>query len=279
VAPDEDTRRARTAPARARGVRAARDRRAVAGERRLLVAAQRGDRAARRRLVAANASLVKGVACRYVGLGLTLDDVVQEGSLGLVDAIERYDPRRGADFRTYARFRVRSAIRNALTADARLVRLPKQTVERRRAVAHAEERLTAAAHGRPPTTDELAADTGLPSAAVADVRRADISPVSLDEPVTVGGPTLKSLLVDASAPDPELEAVSREEERLVRDAVGELSERKREVVKRRFGFGRAAKPVVEVAEELRLSPQRTRTIERDALYDLRTRLERAGFEP
>ena len=112
--------------------------------RKLLRGARRGDRGARERLVISHLGLVRSVASRYRDLGLPFDDLVQEGSLGLLDAIDHYDPCRGPEFDSYARFRVRRAIRNALTDQARLIRLPKQVVERRRAIDRAEAKLTAA---------------------------------------------------------------------------------------------------------------------------------------
>src|SRR5207249_1152228 len=103
---------------------------AVTGERRLVRAAARGDRRARERLVERYLPLVKRLAWRYRGLGVPVDDLVQEGSVGLLEAIDRFDPARGNEFAAYARLRARRAILNALTTQARLVRLPKQVVER-----------------------------------------------------------------------------------------------------------------------------------------------------
>ena len=142
--------------------------------RRLLRAAQRGDPRSRELLVQAHLGLVRSVASHYRELGLPLDDLIQEGSLGLLDAIDRYDPCHGATFETYARFRVRRAIRNALTDQARLIRLPKQVVERRRAISRAEARLATEASGRAPTPAQLAVDTGLSVAAVVDARAAGL---------------------------------------------------------------------------------------------------------
>ena len=115
-----------------------------------MCAAQRGDRAARDQLVTSNLGLVRSVAARYRDLGLPFDDLVQEGAIGLLDAIDHYDPGRGASFESYCRFRIRRAIKNALTDKARVIRLPKQLVERRRAIERAEAQLAAAAAGRTP---------------------------------------------------------------------------------------------------------------------------------
>ena len=238
----------------------------------LLRAAQKGEPRARERIVADHLCIVRSLASRYRDIGLPFDDLVQEGSLGLLDAIDSYDPERGADFETYARFRVRRAIRNALTEKSRLIRLPKQIVERRREIERAEARLTAA-RGRPPTTRELGAATGLSAAAVVETRMVAAGTVSLDQEVLSDGSTLETVVADESAADPEIEAVEQLQTELVDDAVADLPPRQREIVSRHFGIGRTPEKIAEVASALHLSQQRARTIERDALYALRDRLE------
>jgi RNA polymerase sigma factor (sigma-70 family) len=241
-------------------------------ERKLLRAARRGDRVARDRLVSSQLELVRSVAWRYRDLGLPFDDLVQEGSLGLLDAIEQYDPARGPDFDSYARFRVRRAIRNALTEQARLIRLPKQIVERRRAIDGAEARLIAAGR-HAPTPAELAAATGLSVAAVVEARSAGVSPVSLDAPVLDDGSTLESLIADPAADDPERAALVRERSKLLSAALETLPERKRRIVTSRWGLNGAPESNAEVAAELHVSPRRAQTLGRDALYELREALD------
>lgn len=244
--------------------------------RRLLRAARRGDHGARERLVSSNLALVRSVAARYRDLGLPFEDLVQEGSLGLLDAIDHYDPSRGAAFESYARFRIRRAIRNALTEQVRLIRLPKHVVERRRTVERAEARLTAANDGRRPTASQLAAVTGLSVTAVLEARTAGVAPTSLDVPVLPDGAPLESAVVDPAARDPELEALAHERTELLHTALARLPERQRRIVKRHFGLDGAPQTTVELAAELELSPRRTQAIERDALYELRALLERRG---
>ncbi len=122
---------------------------------RLLRAAQRGDRGARRRLVAAHLELVRAVAGRYEGLGLPREDLVQEGCFGLLDAIDRYDRSRGVPFEAFARFRVKVAIRGALTARARLIRLPKHVLEQRHTGSEPLPVAVALDDGLQPTADGL----------------------------------------------------------------------------------------------------------------------------
>lgn len=240
----------------------------------LVQAAQNGDRQARDTLVSTNLAVVRSVALQYRDLGLPLDDLVQEGSVGLLEAIGEYDPARGADFATYARFRIRRAIRNALTEKSRLIRLPKQVVERRRAIDRANARLTAAC-GRAPTIQELAAAVGLPAATVVQTQGLAGVSISLDQSVLPDGSTLETVVADAQAPDPEVEVVEHEQAHLIDTAVRELPARQREILTRHYGLGRPAEEIAEVASAMHLSQQRTRTIERDALYALRDRLEAA----
>jgi RNA polymerase primary sigma factor len=247
-------------------------------ERKLLRAAKRGDAAARRRIVASKLRLVRAIASRYRRMGVPLDDLVQEGTVGLVEAIDRYDARRG-DFDTFARFRIRRAIRNALTDQARLVRLPKQVVERRRIVARVDQRLTRPPNGDRPPVIEVVTETGLPAAAVLEARRAAPVTLSLDEPVLADGTTRENAIADATAPDPHVEAVEHERAQLVHAALDRLGKRPRWVVTRHYGLDRPQASIAEIASELHLSPQRTRAIENDALCELRDALEAADVEP
>lgn len=244
----------------------------------MLRAARRGDRGARARLVECHLPLVRAVASRYRDYGLPLDDLIQEGSIGLLDAIEHYDPGRGPTFEAYARFRVRRAIRNALTDQARLIRLPKHVVERRRTIERDEARLVAA--GKRPSPDDLAAVTGLPLSAVLEARTAAQAPVSLDEPMLPDGSPLETLLADPAASDPAVKTVEREQGALLERALAQLPERERSVVSAQWGLnGAPAASATELAHELKLSPRRTQTIGHDALLSLREQLELAGVTP
>jgi RNA polymerase sigma factor (sigma-70 family) len=238
----------------------------------LVEAAQRGDRRSREALVAAHLPMVRAVASRYRKLGLSDDDLVQEGSVGLIEAIDRYDRARSDDFEAYARFRIRRAIRKALTEQSRLVRLPKHIVERRRAVERAEAAIQSAT-GHVPDPEEVARATGLTPSAVASVRTIGASPLSLDQPICDDGSTLEAVVRDELAENPEAATVRHEQTVSVDDAVAALPPRQREVVVRHFGLGHAPEQMAEIARALHVSQQRARAIERDALYALRDRLE------
>lgn len=208
-------------------------------------------------MVTSHLPLVRSVARRYRNLGLPLDDLVQEGVVGLLDAIVRYDPAAG-DFDRFARFRVRRAIRNALTDQSRLVRLPKHVVERRRALARA-------ANGRAQSPAELAAVTGLPIRAVADALTAELTPTTLDALPAAGA--------DPGAADPETAVLEHDVAKRLELALGRLTNRQRQVVSRTFGLDTPPERISVVAAELGLSRERTRSILRDALNDLRTALD------
>ncbi len=244
----------------------------IAEDATVLEAAKRGDVRARAQLVARHLGAVRSVASHYRNLGLPFDDLVQEGSLGVLEAIDRYDSSRSADFETYARFRARRAIRNALTEKSRVIRLPKQIVERRRAIERTEARLSAA-RGHLATAREVAVALGLPESAVLETRDISGTPVSLDQSVLPDGLTLETVIADAAAADPAVEAVEHEQAALVDAALAALPDRQREILSRHFGLGRTPEEIADVADALHLSQQRTRAIERDALYTLRERLD------
>ncbi len=216
--------------------------------------------------------MIRAIAARYGELGLPLDDLVQEGSLGLLEAIDGYDPGRSPDFDGYARFRIRRAIRNALTQQARLVRLPKHVVERRRALERAEERLGAAANGRPPTLAELAAATGLPVSTVLEVRATGLTPISLDEPRLSDGPSLAEVVADPASSEPEHDALAHEQSAQLEAALATLSKKKRYLISSQLGLDCPQRRIMDLADELGLSTRRTQTIAADALEELKTAL-------
>jgi RNA polymerase primary sigma factor len=238
----------------------------------LLASARRGDRFSQERLITEYLPVVRAIASRYRDLGIPLEDLVQEGSLGLLEAVSRFDARRSDDFQSYARFRIRRAIRNSLTEQSRLIRLPKQVVERRRAIDAAEARLRGSV-GRMPTISELVEATGLSFEAIGAARAVGTRPVSLDEPVLDDGSPLESLVVDGASPDPLDATAEHERAWAVDEAVRRLPARQREIVTRHFGFGCDAEQIADVAASMHVSQQRARAIERDALYRLREGLE------
>jgi RNA polymerase primary sigma factor len=238
---------------------------------RLAARARRGDRVARATLVEEHMGLVRSIAFRYRNLGLPVDDLVQEGAIGLLAAIDDYDSSRGASFSTYAFWRTRAAVTHALTEQGQLLRVPRPVLERRRRVARTRDRMTAS--GREPSTSELATATSLPPAEVAEALT-PASVASLDEPTGTGA-TLHELVTADGAASPEASAISSEETRILRRAVRRLAGRKQTIVNRHFGFAGNPESLAEIADDLHLSPERTRAIEDEALRELAVELEPA----
>lgn len=239
---------------------------------RLAARARRGDHLARTKLVEEHMGLVRSIAFRYRDLGLPMEDLVQEGAIGLLAAIDDYDSSRGASFSTYAFWRTRAAVTHALTAHGQLLRLPRPVVERRRHVAQTRERLTAAGHE--PSLTELVKATGLPPAEVA-AALAPAGVASLDQPTIDGTNLLRELVAADAASLPEAQLVSSEELRFVRGAVRHLHGRKRTIVSRHFGLAGKPETLTEIADDLRLSPERTRALKDEALRELAGELEPA----
>ncbi|HLY93709.1 MAG TPA: sigma-70 family RNA polymerase sigma factor [Gaiellaceae bacterium] len=237
----------------------------------LVVRARAGDSAAARLLVERHLPLVRSVAARYCEFGLPFDDLVQEGSIGLLGAIERFDPERGAAFPTFARWRIRRAITHALTEKGHLLRLPKHVVERRRLIETTSTRV-AVASGHHPSQAEVAAATGLAAAAVADALDVPTTFVSLDEPFGDEGAPLEACVADTAVPDPAEEVAALELHELLVDAVAELQGPEGLVVRRHYGLGAEEQSLADIAGDLHLSMQKTQAIKDRALYHLARRL-------
>jgi RNA polymerase primary sigma factor len=232
-----------------------------------------GDTEARDVLIEANLRLVVAMARRYQGLGLSFPDLVQEGTVGLIQAVDRFDWRRGRRFSTYAAWWIRQAIRRALTNDSRTIRLPSRLVAKQLATRRAAATLEAGL-GRAATTDEIAAATGFDAAAIEGVEGVPLATASLNETVgnDDGGAQLLDLLADATAVDPGDEAEEAARAEAVRAAVAELREREREIVESHFGLEGDPHTLEQIAHDLHLAPERVRQIEQHAFATLARRL-------
>ena len=232
-----------------------------------------GDAEARDVLIEANLRLVVAMARRYQGLGLSFPDLVQEGTVGLIQAVDRFDWRRGRRFSTYAAWWIRQAIRRALTNDSRTIRLPSRLVAKQLATRRAAATLEAGL-GRTATTDEIAAATGFDAAAIEGVEGVPLANASLNETVgnDDGGAQLLDLLADATALDPGDEAEEAARAEAVRAAVAELRTREREIVESHFGLEGDAHTLEQIAHDLHLAPERVRQIEQHAFATLARRL-------
>jgi RNA polymerase primary sigma factor len=235
-------------------------------ERRLARAIERGDLAAKDRLVRCNLRLVASVARRHVGRGLPMEDLLQEGVVGLIRAAEKFDWRRGTRFSTYAVPWIRQAISQALANTGRLIRLPAPQHLQAERLARAERSLLERGAADPGVA-ELAAASGLEEAAVLRIRRADAPAASLDAPVGDGAGRLGDLVADEREPvDVALAAARR---RTVRRSVERLAGRDRDVMRLRFGLdGGGERTLGAVGEVVGLSPERVRQLESAALAQL-----------
>lgn len=243
----------------------------AARERRLARCAKEGDPCARAELIEANLRLVVSLARSYVGCGLPLLDLIQEGSIGLLVAVDRFDYQRGLRFSTYAAWLIRGAIIRALDDKARLVRIPTSVGSRAR-LARAARNALAQELGRQPSAAEIASELQWPVEQVIELFALTRAPVSLQDrrdPLDDRRPTARELT--GALPDISADVVSRES---VRDALNALDPRQRFVIERRHGLedGRR-RTLAEIGLELGLSYERVRQIEVKAAAHLRELLE------
>jgi RNA polymerase sigma factor (sigma-70 family) len=245
---------------------------------RLRAEAAEGDRA-RDEFARANLRLVVSIAKRYHGRGLDLLDLVQEGNLGLLRAVERFDWERGFKFSTYATWWIRKAISAAVAEKSHLVRLPTHAYEQVVALRRARDDLRISM-GREPSMAELAAKVGVSPERATEVLRADADPVSLSVPVNDGDAELGDLLANEDDEAAKVELDSQGVPALVRQALDRLTEREAMVLSLRHGFG-SGDPLTlgQVSERLGISRERVRQIETHALSRLRRDQSLGAIEP
>ena len=245
-------------------------------EEEIVLAAQikKGDKAARELMIKANLRLVVKIAHEYENLGLPLLDLINEGNIGLIKAVERFDPSKGGKLSTYASWWIKQAIKRALANQGKTIRLPIYLVARvshmRKASAQLEE-----IFGREPTDGELADEMGLPEATIGKMRTAAMKPASLDAPIGDDEcNNFAEIIADENAESPYEQLEDDNVRDMLKQMVQNLSPREIEILRHRFGLdGDPEKTLDEVGERFGVTRERVRQIQNSALGKLRRMIE------
>jgi RNA polymerase primary sigma factor len=228
-----------------------------------------GDELAKRKLIESNLRLVMSITRNYTKAGVPLLDLIQEGNLGLIRAVEKFDYRLGFKLSTYATWWIRQAITRALADQGRTIRVPVHVTEQVRRVLRARRVLTQKLN-RDPTIDELAAEAGFPPARVGELLELVEEPLSLETPVGDGESLYGDLIVDTNSAQPDDSAALNLRTEELNEALYQLKPRMRYVLALRFGLdGEKPKTLEEVGDALGITRERVRQLETRALRELR----------
>lgn len=235
---------------------------------------KRGDKAAREHMIKANLRLVVKIAREYEGLGVPLLDLINEGNLGLMKGVEKFDPNKGAKLSTYAAWWIKQNIRLALANQSKTIRLPVHVVDRLAHLRKAEVKLRETL-GHEPSEEELAEELNLDARRVKRYRQASLAPVSLDAPIgDEDSNKVSEIVPDPNASQPFDRLAQETDTELVREVLGTLSPREGAILSLRFGLEDGTqRSLEEVGEHFDLTRERIRQIQELALKKLRARME------
>lgn len=236
---------------------------------------RKGDKQARAQMIKANLRLVVKIARDYEGCGLPLLDLINEGNIGLIKGVERFDPGKGAKLSTYAAWWIKQSIKRALANQSKTIRLPVHVVDKLSHIRRAEARLHDL-FAREPTDEEVAAELGIQAKRLRHYRRMAIRPASLDAPL--GGEDssqMADVIRDEGAATPYEQLEESNNAALIRDIMASLDPRERAILRHRFGLDDAeVMTLEEVGEEFGVTRERIRQIQEEALRKLRRKIEK-----
>jgi RNA polymerase primary sigma factor len=235
----------------------------------------KGDDKAREHMIKANLRLVVKIAKEYEGLGLPLLDLINEGNIGLMKGIDRFDPTKGAKLSTYAAWWIKQGIRRALMNQSKTIRVPVHVVDKLAHIRKAEMKLRDALQ-REPTSSEVGFEVGLDAKQVERYQRASMAPISLDAPIgdDEDSGRVADIIADQNASAPDEELLGENDADLMREMFSALPEREQIILQRRFGMdGEDPQTLEEIGARLGVTRERIRQIQDAALKKLRRKME------
>jgi len=236
---------------------------------------KKGNKEARAKMIKANLRLVVKIAHDYANLGLPLLDLVSEGNIGLMKAVERFDPAKGGKLSTYAAWWIKQSIKRALANQAKTIRLPVHLVDKIAKIKRVSMSMSEAL-GREPTDEELADEVGISASKLSQLRTVSIRPASLDAPMNdEDGTEFGEIVGDVDAVDPAENLSDKNLQEEVGDLLGVLDDRERKIIMSRFGLdGGDTRTLEEVGERFGVTRERIRQLQNIALAKLRRALRK-----